>query len=172
MVRSLDPPCDCLVLTGDLIHDDKPVSYDILRSMLRASFPDSAAPELRVVAGNHDLRDPLVAAFAAVMDADAPSTCFAHPIGGWLLLGLDTLDDQTPNEGGGRISAEELAWLRTTLAANVGTPTVLFCHHPPVRDIGSEGFMHGGAIFGADDVAALAVRPTFPPPLANSKRRL
>ena len=92
-------------------------------------------------------------------------------IGGWLLLGLDTLDDETPNEGGGRVSAEELEWLRTTLAANAGTPTVLFCHHPPVLDIGSEGFKHGDNLFDADGVDALAVRP-IPPPLAESNRSL
>ena len=38
-----------------------------------------------------------------------------------------------------------------------GRPALIFCHHPPVLDIGSEGFKHGDNLFDADGVDALAV---------------
>jgi Icc protein len=53
VVRSLQArlPVDFVVVTGDLIGDDEPASYDVLRSLLAPlSCP------IRLLVGNHDLR--------------------------------------------------------------------------------------------------------------------
>lgn len=50
-----------------------------------------------------------------------------NPVAGVHLIGLDT---SVPNSDSGNVSEEQLAWLKTDLAANKNKFTIVFAHHP------------------------------------------
>ena len=112
---------DALVITGDLTDHGEPEAYALLAEALKdLPFPIHALP------GNHDLREPMRAAFPA-----KPAT---GPLDEAIQVGplrLVLLDDLVEGEPWGRLSAAQLEWLDTTLAAHAPHPTLVFLHHPP-----------------------------------------
>jgi len=117
---------DHVVVTGDQTHDELPETYAAVREAL-APFLD----RLWLVPGNHDDRVLLRAAFADRIPADgAGRVTFSFRAGGWLCLGLDT---QVPGAVGGRLGAEQVAWIRAQLDEHRPGAAVLFMHHPPVE---------------------------------------
>ena len=117
---------DHVVVTGDHTHDELPETYAAVREAL-APFLD----RLWLVPGNHDDRVLLRAAFADRIPADgAGRVTFSVRAGGWLCLGLDT---QVPGAVGGRLGAEQVAWIRAQLDEHRPGAAVLFMHHPPVE---------------------------------------
>jgi len=96
---------------------------------------------------------------AAQPDAPPPARAqFAEVVGGWLLIGLDTLDDATtrqrrgdpPVEGGasgGCFDDEQDEWLRGMLERHSGLPALVFLHHPPLERIGEGGVWSTGDLF-------------------------
>jgi 3',5'-cyclic AMP phosphodiesterase CpdA len=120
-----NPQPDLVVLTGDLVDLGRPEEYDYLKTLLAPL----RAP-LVVIAGNHDEREAMRAAFAA--DGYFPAQGFLHfaiedryPL---RILGLDTI---VPMQGGGEMCGERLAWLDAQLARKPQQPTLLLMHHPP-----------------------------------------
>jgi Icc protein len=120
----LNPQPDLLLITGDLVDRGQAEEYAYLREIL--------APlrmPVRVIAGNHDEREALRAAFMG--DGYLPETGFLHyaledhPL---RVVGLDTL---VPGSGRGELCTERLEWLDETLAARPDAPTLVALHHPP-----------------------------------------
>jgi len=125
-IQKLDPQPDLLLITGDLVDMGRPEEYAHFQALMQ----DVGVPMV-VIPGNHDEREAMRAAFAA--GGYFPPSGFMqfsledarYPL---RIIGLDTL---VPQQGGGELCAERLAWLDATLSAQPGRPTVLMMHHPP-----------------------------------------
>jgi 3',5'-cyclic AMP phosphodiesterase CpdA len=138
---------DAVVATGDLADHGRPDDYALLRELLAPlTMP------LYLVAGNHDDRDAMRAAFPdhAYLREGGPFVQYAvdaHPL---RIVALDTV---IPGEGRGRLCAERLGWLDRTLAEQPERPTVIALHHPPFAT--GIGHMDRIALEGASGLASV-----------------
>jgi 3',5'-cyclic AMP phosphodiesterase CpdA len=139
-LRRLDPRPDLVVMTGDLVDLGRPEEYAWLKTLLAPlELP------LVVVPGNHDEREAMRATFAD--GGYFPERGFLnfviedrYPL---RIVGLDTV---VPDQGGGELCAERLAWLEEALSREPARPTLILMHHPPfltgighMDDIGLRG---------------------------------
>lgn len=156
-VLTMTPRPDAVIATGDLVNDGLPKQYDHLVELLRP-LHDANLP-LHVVPGNHDDRDQLRARFPDLPGADAPGGRLDQVIDdhvathGVRLVGLDTL---VPGRHGGRVTADQTAWLDDGLAADPELPTLVFQHHPPF--VTGIDWMDENAFDGAELEAASLAR--------------
>lgn len=146
---------DLLLMTGDLTEFGDAESYRLLAEAV-ADCPFPVLP----MTGNHDAREPLLAAFP-----DTPShdgfVQYALVLDGLRLVVLDTLE---PGRHGGAFCDARAAWLRAELAARPDVPTVIALHHPPFEsgigwldsDAGEPWIARlAGALAGHDQVRAI-----------------
>jgi Icc protein len=124
-LRTLDPPPDSVLVTGDLVHNGSPAEYDRVAELL--------APlrmPVCVLAGNHDDRDALRAALGpSVGEGHGSFVQYTARSGPLRLVVCDTT---VPGQDGGRLCDQRLAFIAEALAADRDTPTVLAMHHPPL----------------------------------------
>lgn len=120
------PDAAFIVVTGDLAHWGQPEAYaNLARVLARAPAP------VRLLLGNHDLRQPFRATFR---DADDDGHGFVqslaiHPR--FSMITLDTLDEEGPTHAG-LLCSRRLAFLEESLlSAPHDRPLLLFQHHPP-----------------------------------------
>lgn len=113
-----------MVMTGDLAHDGKRQTYQLLRSVLEDQFPQCC-----LLPGNHESPALLCEVFPEVKMARRSFVSFSVKVAGWKLVGLDS---HSPGTDVGRLGCEQLDWLRKELEAEPQIPTVLFLHHHPV----------------------------------------
>lgn len=114
---------DLLLLSGDLTEDGRPQDYAALVDAL-AVCPFPVWP----MAGNHDRRGALRAAFPTLPGGSGDFIHYALDLGTVRLVVLDTLD---PGRHGGAFCEERAHWLSATLAQAPETPTLIALHHPP-----------------------------------------
>ena len=141
---------EVVILTGDLVDSGKREEYDYLRKLL--------APlrmPIYLIPGNHDEREALREAFAdhAYLRQWQPFVQYA--IEDWPLR-IVAIDTVIPGEGGGRLDAERLAWLETTLSAEKLKPTLLIMHHPPFPTL--IGHMDKIGLQGSEDLERVIAR--------------
>jgi len=115
---------DRLVLTGDLANQRRPETY----ARLRAAVGDWI-DQILVLPGNHDSRPMVRAAFGDRLTTASSTLNFVDSLGGFRLIGLDTL---RPWRVHGRLGKGQLDWLERELR-RTETPAILFMHHPPLR---------------------------------------
>ena len=120
--------CDRMIVTGDLVHEEGPDAYHMVREIL-TPWEDM----LRVIPGNHDMRDGMREAFGDRINGCPSAVTFVDEVGAWQLIGLDTLLDGAVE---GDLTGPQWEWLESRLESS-NQPTVLFMHHPPVL-VGSE----------------------------------
>lgn len=113
------PQPDLVLATGDLVHDESPVGYETLASMLRTLDAPVAA-----IAGNHDALNSL----QAIADKNI-HIGGKRRLGAWCIVLLNTL---VPGETDGHLDAEELRFLDTALTQSRGTHALIALHHHPV----------------------------------------
>jgi 3',5'-cyclic-AMP phosphodiesterase len=114
---------DVLLVTGDLANRGADEEYAELRDALSATrIP------FRVLAGNHDDRERMRAAFGLPGDGAEPVQ-YAVELGPVTLVVLDTT---IPGEVGGQLGDQRLHWLATVLDAAPSAPLLVALHHPPV----------------------------------------
>lgn len=118
------PSPDLVVLTGDLANQRRPETYGRLREWM-APWRD----RLRVIPGNHDHRGMVRETFADRVLAGRVTVNFVQELGGWKLVGLDSLRRFRVH---GRLGGEQRRWLAGELDAG-DAPALLFLHHPPIR---------------------------------------
>ncbi len=148
-LNRLAPRPDVVLATGDLVERGEPEEYARLRTIL-----DHLAMPLYVIPGNHDSREHLTRAFAD--RGYLPREGFLHyTVEDWpvRLIGLDT---HIPDQPGGRLCAERLAWLEARLHEAPARPTVVFMHHPPFAT-GIQA-MDAMGLTGSDELAAVIGR--------------
>jgi len=113
-------PPDAIVLTGDLVHDERLDGYHFLQQCLAG---------LRVpyfcIPGNHDRIDLL----ASYVDRDAIASLRTVAVGGWQLV---LLDSTIPFEEGGHLTRKTLKGLDGLLARAPERHTLACLHHQPV----------------------------------------
>lgn len=130
-IGRLEQPPAAVIATGDLVDDGHPDAYALLRETLAPlTMP------IYLLAGNHDAREPLFAAFPdhAELARGAPDGTLQYEatIGPLRLLALDTL---VPGHPWGELCDARLDWLEGKLAQCRGTPVVVAMHHPPFRTL-------------------------------------
>jgi len=115
------PRPDLILLTGDIVHDQRAETYRGVMDDLSAL----GAPAL-LLPGNHDD----AALFRAVVPAHGP---VARPdlyrVGDWLVV---LLDSTVLGAAHGHLCEERLTGLRRALALHPGCPTLVTLHHQPV----------------------------------------
>jgi Icc protein len=140
-IQALDRRPDLVVHTGDLTNHGSAERYQLFREILGAfPLPFCAIP------GNHDVREPLRAAFADQQWMPRTGAFLHYVVEG--PLRLICLDSTIPGETPGELCGERLAWLAERLAEAPGKPTVVALHHPPFATAmtggSSIGLLRGG----------------------------
>jgi Icc protein len=149
-VRSLPQVPDAVVVTGDLVEHGAPDEYARVRALL-----EPLPAPVHVLAGNHDQRAALRAAFDLPGEPDDPIEG-AFTIGdaegdGSGALRVVYADTTIPGQGTGRLDVPALA---ARVARDPATPTIVAVHHPPL--LTGIPVMDGLAM-AADDREALGV---------------
>ncbi|MEU6348629.1 metallophosphoesterase [Streptomyces sp. NPDC047072] len=127
---------DAVVVTGDLANDGAVEAYTAVRDLIGDFARRLDAPAFYTT-GNHDERiafgkvlgsghaDPV-----EVLETPAGERAAVSVVGGRRLVTLDSL---VPGKVYGRLSAEQLDWLRGVLSTPFERGTILAFHHPPVH---------------------------------------
>lgn len=149
-LAEMDPPPECVLLTGDLVAEGVAEEYARLREML-APLPMPVHP----IPGNHDSREALRAAFAD-HPLVAPSDGFVQYVVELDGLRVVMCDTKVDGAQGGAMDGPRLTWLDTALSGAGGVPTLVALHHPPFET--GIAAMDAIGLDGADDLAALLAR--------------
>lgn len=115
---------DAILLTGDLVNDERADEYKVLADALI----DPPAPYY-LMPGNHDDRALLRQAFPthAYLPKQGPLSYTIENFPVRIVM----LDQTVPGQVHGEITAEQADWLDDTLAAAPERPTIVALHHPP-----------------------------------------
>lgn len=111
---------DAVLLTGDLTDHGDPAEYATVRELV-----EPIGAPVHAIAGNHDDRGALRAAFA-LPGADAEPVQWSADLGPLRLIGLDTT---IPGSDAGALDAERLRWARRGTGAGA-RPTHAAGHAP------------------------------------------
>ncbi len=116
LVAELDP--ESLLLLGDIAYPSGSTEdFDRWFAPNWARFSGIWMP----VPGNHEYRTDGVAGYRGFFDVPTGPLYSTAQVGAWRVIGLDS---ETPT------SAAQLDWLRSTLAAHDGEPTLVMWHRP------------------------------------------
>ncbi|WP_327178184.1 metallophosphoesterase [Streptomyces sp. NBC_01335] len=122
-LRALPRPVDALLVTGDIADHGTESEYEEAARILAAPFPVLTCP------GNHDVRTAYRKALLGAAPGQGPVNA-VHTIAATAVL---MCDSTVPGRDEGRLDAETLAWIDTTLTAlPEGTPALIAFHQPPV----------------------------------------
>lgn len=115
---------EAILLTGDLVNDEKPEEYTELARALAAP----PAPVF-VLPGNHDDRSLIRDSFAD--HRYLPRGENLSYVIDMYAVRIVMVDQICPSQTHGEFTAELAAWLDATLAAAPQKPTLVALHHPP-----------------------------------------
>jgi len=123
-LRALPHPPDALLVTGDIADHGTEAEYEEAARLLAAPFPVLTCP------GNHDARPAYRKALLGEAPGDGPVNRVHHVAGTSVLM----CDSTIPGRDEGRLDAETLAWIDTTLTELPrDTPALIAFHQPPVE---------------------------------------
>lgn len=124
-LNQMTPRADRVVITGDLVDFGREDEYQTLYRILQTlEIP------YYVMAGNHDDRQRLKAAFAdyPYLQQHPERVEWQAECGPLRLLALDSSVPQQPH---GELAADSLQWLDEQLRQQPSRPTLVMLHHPP-----------------------------------------
>ncbi len=124
-VARMTPRPDAVVITGDLTECGLDAEYALLRELLR-----TLRMPIFVIPGNHDRRENLRAGLAHLPHVGGDGAFLQYAVEDFPIR-LVMLDTLVPGHGHGELCEERLSFLRRTLAAEPGKPTIVAMHHPP-----------------------------------------
>jgi Icc protein len=147
-----------VIINGDLaLAVGTAADYAVVRELI-APLREAGIP-LHLTLGNHDVRDVFSQAFPEMKSASSlkePRHNSVIDLPSTRLILLDTLD-QTPGPGG-RLGAEQIAWMLARIDEVPTKPVVLIGHHNP--QVGGDSRSYKGGIADtADFWPELAKRP-------------
>ncbi|MCX5134114.1 MULTISPECIES: metallophosphoesterase [unclassified Streptomyces] len=123
-LRALPRPVDALLVTGDIADHGEEAEYEEAAQLLTGPFPVLTCP------GNHDARPAYRKGLLGEVPDQGPINQ-VHHIGGTAVL---MCDSTIPGRDEGRLDAQTLAWIDTTLTAlPQDTPALIAFHQPPVE---------------------------------------
>ncbi|MFI6801981.1 metallophosphoesterase [Streptosporangium canum] len=123
-LRALPHAVDALLVTGDIADHGTEAEYEEAARILSAPFPVLTCP------GNHDARPAYRKALLGEPAADGPINRVHHVTGTAILM----CDSTIPGRDEGRLDAETLNWIGTTLdGLPEDTPALIAFHQPPVE---------------------------------------
>ncbi len=124
LAQARDYRADVILLTGDLVNDERADEY----ALLAEAIAHPPAP-LYLMPGNHDDR--------ALIRSTFPQHAYL-PRDGHLSYAIDQfpvrivcVDQIVPGETHGELTKPQAKWLDRTLAKKRGKPTIVALHHPP-----------------------------------------
>ncbi len=124
LAQARDYQADIILITGDLVNDERPDEYAVLAD----AIADPPAP-LYLMPGNHDERGLMREMFPAhkywPRDGFLSYAIEDHPVR------IVCVDQIVPGETHGLLTQEQAAWLDRTLASEPEKPTIVALHHPP-----------------------------------------
>ena len=115
---------DAIVLTGDLVNDERQDEYEALAR----AIADPPAP-LFLMPGNHDDRARIRAAFPkhGYLPRNGPLSYVIDRFA----VRIVAVDQTVPGQTHGLLTQAGADWLDRTLAAEPKKPTIVALHHPP-----------------------------------------
>jgi 3',5'-cyclic-AMP phosphodiesterase len=128
-IHKTSADADLVVITGDLTNFGDAPSYALLRQLLaKLRIP------IRLLIGNHDIRENFQAEFPEAVRDQHGFVQFAENLGDWCLIGLDSANQ--PQLGGTRQEAgwlcdKRLQFLDRALDEAAQQRVIVFLHHPP-----------------------------------------
>ncbi|MFJ8871556.1 metallophosphoesterase [Streptomyces sp. NPDC102473] len=123
-LRALPHPVDALLVTGDIADHGEAAEYEEAAEILTAPFPVLTCP------GNHDARPAYRKALLGEAPEHGPINQAHHITGTTILM----CDSTIPGRDEGRLDAQTLAWIDTTLTAlPQDSPALIAFHQPPVE---------------------------------------
>jgi Icc protein len=126
-IKALHADAERIVVSGDLIELRNPGAYSLLRAEL-----DQMPTPSRLLAGNHDDRDAVLATFPEIEPVDG-FLQGADDLDGARLLYLDTLAADGKHHG--ELCPARMRWISGQISSADARPLLIFQHHPPC-DIG------------------------------------
>jgi Icc protein len=116
---------DFAVMTGDQVHWGDGDSYRVLADAIaRLSVP------VKVLMGNHDKRDALLASIAGIETDENGFVQYVEETLAGHCVFIDTKIDAETDAG--EYCEKRRTWLKRQLESTSG-PVILFMHHPPLR---------------------------------------
>lgn len=151
-LTKIEKHLDFVAITGDLAADGDLDSYRGLQKLLSAlSIP------VLVVPGNHDNRNALRQIFFSDKHTTRAGTLdYQETFENVQVLGVDTVID---GELSGRLSDDQLSWLKSKLLHECGDHTVVLMHHPPFPT-GHAEFDEMAEVEGGGELGELMRRST------------
>jgi 3',5'-cyclic-AMP phosphodiesterase len=120
-----DTQATMMIHTGDITHLSRPDQFDTADQIIRG-----AGLTTHYVPGEHDLLEDNGSAFYARFTPGAAAGWYSFDQQGVHFIALNNVRDLKPG-GMGSLGAEQLAWLKTDLAARPASqPIVIFAHVP------------------------------------------
>jgi 3',5'-cyclic AMP phosphodiesterase CpdA len=126
-LNALNPPCDLVLVSGDLVDEGTAEEY----ATVRQAFAAIRQPIL-AIPGNHDDREAFRACFAGAphLPATGPLHVVVGHLGPVRVIGLDVT---VPGEHHGALTDEAASWLQARLAEEPDRPTLVMLHQPPIE---------------------------------------
>jgi 3',5'-cyclic-AMP phosphodiesterase len=124
MAQAKDYNADIILLTGDLVNDERADEYAVLAE----AIVDPPAP-LYLMPGNHDDRARMRSAFPH--HRYLPRDGFLSYVIEDFPVRIVAVDQVVPSQTYGLLTAAGADWLDETLAAAPHKPTLVALHHPP-----------------------------------------
>jgi 3',5'-cyclic AMP phosphodiesterase CpdA len=124
LAQAAEYRADAILLTGDLVNDERPQEYAVLAE----AIADPPAP-LYLMPGNHDDRALIRETFPdhRYLPRSGPLSFVIEDFPVRILA----VDQIVPSETHGLITKAGADWLDAALAAQPGKPTIVALHHPP-----------------------------------------
>lgn len=126
--KTVKEKADCLIISGDIVHEGCEEDYSCFREMVEEIIGDRM--KVLYVCGNHDRKVPFKKGLH--MNCQTESIYYAEYVNSYRIV---VLDSAVEGKETGAISREQEEWLRDLLKVNYGQGTLITFHHPIVWDM-------------------------------------